>query len=192
MPAVASPPAPSQALARRPRARPSLTLKLAGDRHVEVHVAGVTDQVATIEADGSESPVLAVGCIAQAKLSVTGLGKERAAINGLQAAASAAGVDIELQGQGAVVKDVAELDARLAIKPFSPRAALRTLGQPDPVTADAAVLQNFSATGDLKLQGDAVSLENLAAKLDDTSISGRLSLASIEQQRYVGLISLKL
>jgi AsmA protein len=111
------------------------------------------------------------------------LGADEFTLAGLAAVVRAAGLTISVDAAGKVTGETPVLTGGLAIEPFTPRALLKELGEPPLMTADPAVLSNASVTADWELDGDVAKLANINLKLDETTATGWLRVASIEQQR---------
>lgn len=67
-------------------------------------------------------------------------------------------------------------NASLKVAEFSPRALLERLGEPPIETADPKVLQSLSLTARLTGTATQAKLEELAARLDDTTLKGRVEV----------------
>jgi AsmA protein len=92
------------------------------------------------------------------------------------ARATLAGLNISLQAKGTKIIDAPELTGRLDIAEFSPRALLKALALETPVTADPDVLTRAAMSGDFASAGKKFSLTNLKARLDDSALTGQLSV----------------
>ena len=93
---------------------------------------------------------------------------------GLQASAA--------QWQLAPLSGEARLKGDLAIANFSPRALMAQLGVAVPPTADAKVLQSASFSGQLAASVKSAAIEALRLKLDDTTLTGELTLRDFATQ----------
>jgi uncharacterized protein involved in outer membrane biogenesis len=71
-----------------------------------------------------------------------------------------------------------ELD--LVLDSANPRELLATVGQPVPPTADPKALTRASASATIKGTTSAIELAPLQAKLDDTTITGTVSIPSLD------------
>lgn len=71
----------------------------------------------------------------------------------------------------------------LVVEAFSPRTLLEALSMPVPETADGSVLRKAAFTAELEKGDDRVAFNNLKGSLDDSEISGRFALTSIENTR---------
>ncbi len=72
---------------------------------------------------------------------------------------------------------------RLQLQPFSPRELLARLGQAVPETADPNVLTRADAQLALKLHGGGVTIEPLSLALDDTKLTGSVSIQDFASLR---------
>jgi len=66
----------------------------------------------------------------------------------------------------------------LNLAEFSPRKLLEGLGQPAPKTADAAVLSRASLNAKFAGGADALSVEPLSLKLDDSIVTGKAAVSN--------------
>ncbi len=92
--------------------------------------------------------------------------------------ASVAGAKISGALNGEKISDAPSFRGTLRVEPVSVRELLATLGKPVPRTRDGKVLSSFSMTSSLTYENKTLSLANLAARLDDSSLSGSLSFAT--------------
>ena len=92
------------------------------------------------------------------------------------ARATFAGLNVALQAKGTKIMDGPQLSGRLEVAEFSPRDLFKALAMETPVTADKDVLTRAAMSGDFASAGNKMSLTNLKARLDDTALSGQLSL----------------
>jgi AsmA protein len=95
-------------------------------------------------------------------------------IGSAQAAATVAGVPLDLTAQGTFGARNA-LTGTVQFPEFSPREVLPALKQDIPKTADPAVLQKMSGSARWFLRDEALGVEQLAVMLDGTKLSGSLS-----------------
>lgn len=93
---------------------------------------------------------------------------------GLQASAA--------QWQIAPLGGEARLKGDLTLATFSPRTLLAQLGIAVPATADAKVLQSASFSGQLTAGAKSAAIEALRLKLDDTTLSGELTVRDFASQ----------
>ena len=73
-------------------------------------------------------------------------------------------------------------DVRLA--EFSPRAVLQRFGQPVPQTSDPDVLSRATVAGRFAIDADNGSFEELAIKLDESTITGNFAVANFADPSY--------
>jgi AsmA protein len=133
-------------------AAPQLTLRLHGPRWPKDGLP-VTLQLASLTAD---------------------LDAQTLAAPGLQLRAAGATVTGELAGEHIV--DAPRIRAALRLADVAPRALLRQLGIDVPATRDPQVLQHLSLDGQLVASSDALTLQQLRGKLDDTAFNGRFGV----------------
>jgi AsmA protein len=69
----------------------------------------------------------------------------------------------------------------LQVTPFSLKELMQAMGSEPPVTADPAALGRVSFNADAAVTETAIALTSLALKLDDTTLSGNLSLPTTEE-----------
>ncbi|MGH8194630.1 MAG: AsmA family protein [Woeseiaceae bacterium] len=69
----------------------------------------------------------------------------------------------------------------LQVAPFSLRELMQAMGSEPPVTADPAALSRVSFNANAAVTETAIALTSLALKLDDTALSGQLSLPTTEE-----------
>ena len=100
-------------------------------------------------------------------------------------------IDLEAYGlkltgklQGSRIIDKPDLRGELQLTQFSPRTLLKALGKPLPASADPAVLSKASATFGLSAGRDQLALKPLSLVLDDSTVSGELSIRNFAQPQY--------
>lgn len=69
----------------------------------------------------------------------------------------------------------------LKVAPFSLRSLMQTMGTEAPVTADPAAMSRVAFNADAAVTGTAIALTSLALELDDTTLTGQLSLPTTEE-----------
>jgi len=99
------------------------------------------------------------------------------------------GVHIEAWGlalDGTLTRAAEKVGTRttgtLQLAPFKPREVLPRFGIEVPVTADPQALTSLSGALTLDHLGDQLKLDDLKLKLDQSTLSGRLALESIERK----------
>lgn len=92
------------------------------------------------------------------------------------------GVSGEAQGRGTGIVDAPVLSGRAVVQAFSPRRLLADLAREVPETADPAVLTHLEFAAAFEATGRSLSLSDLAARLDDTSLGGHFAIADFERQ----------
>jgi AsmA protein len=100
----------------------------------------------------------------------------RADLDQLQAKLNAAGLQVDLTGNGFYSEKRAELAGELKVNSFSPREILEELEQPEIVTADPTVLQTADLTSKWSVKNTLLRLDGMAMRLDDTGIRGMAQL----------------
>ncbi len=73
-----------------------------------------------------------------------------------------------------------QINGRLASKDFSVRELMQSLGMEVPQTADAGVLNKAALSLDLSATPDMAELSKLAFKLDESNLSGTLSVSNFQ------------
>ncbi|HEX5339710.1 MAG TPA: AsmA family protein [Gammaproteobacteria bacterium] len=112
---------------------------------------------------------------------VANLQSDSIAVNQLDA--SAYGVTAHLDLQGKHVTRQPAFTGKLALDGFSPRAVLTALGHGNLVeTRDPAALSSASAAFDFVATTHSAALQNLQLKLDDTSVSGQVTVRDFKSQ----------
>ncbi len=93
--------------------------------------------------------------------------------------------DFKLTGmlQGSQILDNPDLRGELQLAQFSPRELLKTLGKPEPKSADPAVLSKSSAHFSLRAGRDQVTFKPLSVNLDDSSASGEFTVRNFAKPR---------
>lgn len=82
----------------------------------------------------------------------------------------------------AIMGDKPEFNGQIVIADFNARNVIQALGQPAPEMADANALTHVSASFDLAATSSSARLNNLKAKLDDTSLTGMLAVTDFASQ----------
>ncbi len=75
------------------------------------------------------------------------------------------------------------LQANIRVLPFSLKDLMQTLGSEPPVTADPAALTRVAFAADAAIGETAARLTNLSLNLDDTTLTGQLSVPLTEEGR---------
>jgi AsmA protein len=91
-------------------------------------------------------------------------------------ALQAAGAQLSGDLKGEHIVDAPHVGGPVRLADVAPRALLGQLGIEAPATRDAKVLQHLSLAGTLAASKDAVALEGLQGKLDDTTLGGRFGM----------------
>ena len=164
---------------------PDTTVQLRMDSKARVDLEALALDLSDLQAQLNVTTPDVPGGTAQLEMRVaeiTGAGAATTTLQGLDAAIAAAGLDVQLTGNGAVTETSTDFNGRLVVQPFAPQELLKAMGEPPMVTADPQVLQTAGLSAVVQLQGDTATLSDLAMQLDDTNITGSLSLLSIERQ----------
>ncbi len=102
----------------------------------------------------------------------------------MKATFESAGVKLLVSGSGELLNQQPVFSGKLEIPTFSPRAVITTLGEPAPVTEDPTVLTEFAASADWAVTGDTANISSLVLDLDQTRITGELTINNFELPRY--------
>ena len=105
------------------------------------------------------------------------------AVKELTAVAQGAGAELRFSGGGQLSDGGTDLKGQFELPAGSPRKWLANLGQEVPDTNDPAVLSRLEARGGWSLQDDAVALDGLSVKLDDTLVTGTLGVSKFDSPR---------
>ncbi|HET7921516.1 MAG TPA: AsmA family protein [Gammaproteobacteria bacterium] len=143
--------------------------------NLEHRIYSADDAKLEIKAAGDAIPGGNVDATLLWKHIVANLKSDTVAVNQLNASAFGATVRLDMQGKGVTRKP--EFAGRLTLDPFSPRALLTALGHATLVqTRDPLALQHASASFEFVATNHSASLQNLAFKLDDTTVSGQAAI----------------
>lgn len=93
-----------------------------------------------------------------------------------------AGAQLKGTLRGQEILDSPRITGTLRLDPISPREWLPRLGIDVPVTSDADVLKQLSFASDVVLTSTSAELSKVKLKLDDTSATGSLGIASFENK----------
>jgi AsmA protein len=159
----------------------------------EIEVSGITvttNEIAGNEPFNFEAALQVTGLapdtvlkLAVGSTAVLDLDAATVDLQDMSVAINVAGLDISLQGSGQVGGEVPVLAGTLKIAEFSPRELLQQLGEPPMQTADPGVLAKAALQSGWSLNGDTAALSDISITLDDTTISGAVNVASLEQQQ---------
>lgn len=94
--------------------------------------------------------------------------------------------DFKLTGKlrGSQILDNPDFRGELLLAQFSPRELLKSLGKPEPESADPAVLSKSSAHLSLRAGRDQVTFKLLSMNLDDSSASGEFTVRNFAKPRF--------
>ncbi|HKT32850.1 MAG TPA: AsmA family protein [Gammaproteobacteria bacterium] len=103
------------------------------------------------------------------------------AVNGLTA--SAYGVKLQADAEGRGLHDQPSFNGSLTLAPFSPRAALTALGHASLAnTRDPQALAQASGSLNFVSSSDAVTVQDLNFKLDDSTLTGTVSVKDFKSR----------
>lgn len=105
------------------------------------------------------------------------LNRQTAKISGLQLKSG----DVSLAAAemtGISIKDKPSFQGTVTVAPFSPAKVMQQLAISLPAMQDANALNKLAANFDLTATGDSADLQNLALTLDDTRITGVITIKS--------------
>jgi AsmA protein len=154
-------------------------------------MSGRVSAQATVQADPASRVARLSGLALDARLEGAGLPGEKLALKlGADAELDGARRTLSLLGLKAELLELVvtgTLEARglggepafegeLAVAEFSPRKLLASLGQPDTRTSDDQVLRRASLKASVSGGADALALEPVALRLDDTTLNGKLGV----------------
>ncbi len=91
---------------------------------------------------------------------------------GLQWQVAGASISGDLQGER--ILDAPRISGPVRLADVAPRALLGQLGIEVPATRDPKVLQHLSLSGKLSAGAEALTLDGVQGKLDDTTLTGRV------------------
>ena len=92
------------------------------------------------------------------------------------------GVRLEGQLNGSDLSSAPSLSGRLSAPRLDPKAVLRALGQPVPVTADASALTSASLSVALDASAQRLMLSDIDLQVDDSRLRGEAGLADLSKQ----------
>ncbi|MGA9855724.1 MAG: AsmA family protein [Gammaproteobacteria bacterium] len=111
------------------------------------------------------------------------------ALNGLSASAYGLKLQADLEGQGLMKEP--HFNGSLILAAFSPREVLQALGHGGLAnTRDPQALSKASGSLDFIASPDAVNLQNLSFKLDDTTLSGSAAIKDLKTRALAFNLSL--
>lgn len=85
---------------------------------------------------------------------------------------------------GQQVLSNATINGQFALEPFNPSSVAAAFHQPLPELSDASVLQSFQGQLNLTMTPQQIQVQQLSASLDDTTLSGDLSMQLGDRPRY--------
>lgn len=107
------------------------------------------------------------------------------ALTALRGTLELAGTSLKFTADGMLGNESTRISGDFELAELSPRKLLEKLGEPAPETADPDVLARLAAEGDWQLRDDSISLDRIAAQLDDSRLTGNLSARSFDEPKLV-------
>jgi len=98
--------------------------------------------------------------------------------------AKAAGMELRTELSGEKLSTAPKFGGEIVVQPFSPRALMKVLQIDLPATADKAVLEEASFKTKLSATTDAVELNGIELRLDDTTATGTASIRQFDAPAY--------
>ncbi len=159
-------------------AQPPLSGRLSGSTRLEADVAAERYRVRDLEIEGEvqgegverEAVELRLAADAEADLKADTL-----SVSGLELGAGGLTTQGNLEVRRLTAKP--EFQGAISVAPFNPRELLARLGQTLPQTADRNALTRLELAADLKGTQQRVELDAISLTLDDTTLTGTLSMA---------------
>ena len=95
---------------------------------------------------------------------------------------SLAGLGLDLGGNlnATNILDNPGINGQIRIAPFNLRRFMQQINQPLPVTSDGTVLRSLALSSNFSASADNMQLDNLTLALDDSTITGNLTLAGLD------------
>lgn len=106
---------------------------------------------------------------------------QTAKLDGLQLNALGLAINGQMSGN-AILSELPKFNGRLDLAQFNAREVLKALGQEVPKTADENVLKKVSAGFAVAGSSKMVSMKNLKVVLDDTNLTGQMSINDFSKQ----------
>lgn len=159
-------------------AQPPLSGRLSGSTRLEADVAAERYRVRDLEIEGEvqgegverEAVELRLAADAEADLKADTL-----SVSGLELGAGGLTTQGNLEVRRLTAKP--EFQGAISVAPFNPRELLARLGQTLPQTADRNALTRLELAADLKGTQQRVELDAISLTLDDSTLTGTLSMA---------------
>ena len=95
---------------------------------------------------------------------------------------SLAGLGLDLGGNlnATNILDNPGINGQIRIAPFNLRRFMQQINQPLPVTSDGTVFRSLALSSNFSASADNMQLDNLTLALDDSTITGNLTLADLD------------
>ena len=95
---------------------------------------------------------------------------------------SLAGLGLDLGGNlnATNILDNPGINGQIRIAPFNLRRFMQQINQPLPVTSDGTVFRSLALSSNFSASADNMQLDNLTLALDDSTITGNLTLAGLD------------
>ncbi len=164
---------------------PGITAKVGVTAQVTVdaesQLVDLVDVSSELELQGDDLPGGSVSVMLGLD-SIHDLGAKRVPLQGLAATLQAAGIRVNINGEGVLVDNNPEIAGTVSVARFNPRELLATLGAAPLMTADPEVLQRYEMRGNWSYAGDKAAIENIVTTLDDSKITGWVRVNSLKTQ----------
>jgi AsmA protein len=148
---------------------------------VEQAMYTLTNLKLALDAKGKTLPNGQVQLSVAATPLVVNLKQQTLQISALDISTLGLGIKGDLNGK-AIMGDKPQFNGALSIADFNARELIKALGQPEPQMADDKALTRVGASFELAATTSSASLNNLKAKLDDTSLTGKLAVTDFASQ----------
>lgn len=148
---------------------------------VEQAMYTLTNLKLALDAKGKTLPNGQVQLSVAATPLVVNLKQQTLQISALDISTLGLGIKGDLNGK-AIMGDKPQFNGALSIADFNARELIKALGQPEPQMADDKALTRVGASFELATTTSSASLNNLKAKLDDTSLTGKLAVTDFASQ----------
>ena len=148
---------------------------------VEQAMYTLTNLKLALDAKGKTLPNGQVQLSVAATPLVVNLKQQTLQISALDISTLGLGIKGDLNGK-AIMGDKPQFNGALSIADFNARELIKALGQPEPQMADDKALTRVGASFELAATTSSASLNNLKAKLDDTSLAGMLAVTDFASQ----------
>jgi AsmA protein len=164
---------------------PGITAKVGVTAQVTVdaesQLVDLVDVSSELELQGDDLPGGSVSVMLGLD-SIHDLGAKRVPLQGLAATLQAAGIRVNINGEGVLVDNNPEIAGTVSVARFNPRELLATLGAAPLMTADPEVMQRYEMQGNWSYAGDKAAIENIVTTLDDSEITGWVRVNSLKTQ----------